>query len=409
MSSKTTGNKRTVITLTLTASLIYAINCGIRSNYGILLNPIVQNSGVSYSSVSFIIAMAQLTYGIMQPVFGAAALKKTNQFVLKCGVIMSAAGIISIPFCKSFVLLLASLGILLPSGFAALAFGIVMGTITPGLPKNRTATVSGIVTASAGLGSTVFSPLIQFLTVAAGLAGCMLFIGIPTLILLPVSILMCRNGDTEAAAADDDLPVPEKNDIRKMVRNAFADHDYVCIFFGFFTCGFHMAIIETHLFTQITTYGFSAGFTSIAFSAYGVAAMIGAVLSGILCDHIKMGHVLAALYGSRTIMVAAFLVLPKNALTIYAFLILLGLTGNATVPPTSGLTSNLFGAAKLGTLFGLAFLAHQIGSFFSAWFGGICVTATGTYTLIWLVDIVLCTAASIVCTRIRNTGNISKY
>ena len=109
----------------------------------------------------------------MQPVFGAAALKKTNQFVLKCGVIMSAAGIISIPFCKSFVLLLASLGILLPSGFAALAFGIVMGTITPGLPKNRTATVSGIVTASAGLGSTVFSPLIQFLTVAAGLAGCM--------------------------------------------------------------------------------------------------------------------------------------------------------------------------------------------------------------------------------------------
>lgn len=37
-----------------------------------------------------------------------------------------------------------------------------------------------------------------------------------------------------------------------------------------------------------------------------------------------------------------------------------------SVPPTSGLTERLFGAAKLGTLVGVVFFSHQAGSFLSA-------------------------------------------
>lgn len=124
-----------------------------------------------------------------------------------------------------------------------------------------------------------------------------------------------------------------------------------------------MAIIETHLFTQITTYGFSHQIAAYAFSAYGIATLAGSILSGGLCGRIPMKNVLGGLYASRAVMVLAFLLLPKNLFTIFGFSILLGMTGNATVPPTSGLTEQFFGAAKLATLFGVVFSLTRSAAF----------------------------------------------
>lgn len=389
---------RSVILLTLAASLIYAISAGIRSNYGILLGPISVNSGVDYPSVSFVLAVAQLIFGIMQPVFGVVAMKKSNPFVLRCGIAMTTAGLLLLPLCKSMWLLMITLGFLLPSGTAALSFGIVMGAIMHKLPEKAAPVVSGIVTASCGVGSAVLSPAIQVLTATGGLLDAMLFLGVPALLLLPISILMCRSG-----AEPEQKVKPKKQEIHlgTMMKEAAGNKDYRFLLAGFFTCGFHMAIIETHLYTQITNFGFSKQIAAFAFSAYGIATIIGAVLSGILCSRIPMKYVLGGLYGFRCTMVLMFLVLPKTMFSVYGFTILLGLTGNATVPPTSGLTGRIFGTAKLATLFGVVFFSHQIGSFFSAWLGGICLSAMGGYTLIWLVDVALSVMACFVSLMIK--------
>lgn len=149
--------------LTLAASLIYGVSSGIRANYGILLGPVSQNSGVDYASVSFVLAVAQLSFGIMQPVFGILAMRRSSPFVLRCGVGFMAAGLLLLPFCRSLPALLAALGLLLPAGAAALAFGIVMGVLTPKLPRSRVTAASGVVTASAGIGSTVIAPSCRLL------------------------------------------------------------------------------------------------------------------------------------------------------------------------------------------------------------------------------------------------------
>lgn len=130
---------------------------------------------------------------------------------------------------------------------------------------------------------------------------------------------------------------------------------------------------------------------------------VGCVLSGVACSRIQMKPVLGFLYGLRCIIVLTFFLVPKTLVTICAFTILLGLTGNATVPPTSGLVSCVFGAAELATLFGIVFLAHQIGSFFSAWFGGICASATGDYTLVWGASALLSALASFVSFHIKES------
>ena len=69
--------------------------------------------------------------------------------------------------------------------------------------------------------------------------------------------------------------------------------------------------------------------------------------------------------------------------------------------PTSGLTEKLFGADYLATLFGVVFLSHQVGSFFSAWIGGLSVKLTGDYILVWAIAVVLSLTACITAYRIK--------
>ena len=152
---------------------------------------------------------------------------------------------------------------------------------------------------------------------------------------------------------------------------------------------------------QFTSYGFTEQSVTYAFSIYGIATMAGSVVSGYLGSRFPMKKVLGGFYASRTLWIIGFLLLPKLPVTMYLFAILLGFTGAATVPPTSGLIGRRFGPAALGTLFGVAFLCHQVGSFVSAWIGGLTVTATGGYTLIWCIDAALCILAAACAFRVR--------
>ena len=392
-------NRITVCAIILAACLFYAISSGIRSNYGLIQNPISANSGVTYASISFILAVAQLSFGIMQPVFGVLALKKSNGFVLSCGAILATIGLIGIPFCHLEWMLMLFLGLMMPIGLAAFSFGIIMGSITPILGERRAAAVSGFVSASSGLGSIILAPLLRGMLDNIGLWGAILSLGIPTLCLIPVAFWFSRFGNIPSEETED----PDTVSFKEMVIDALKNRSYLFLMIAFFTCGFHMAIIETHLYSQFISYGFSDEIVAYSFSLYGIMAMIGSVVSGVLCSRFSMKRVLGCFYGSRAIWIIGFMFLPKTLLTIYAYAAVLGFTGNATVPPTSGLINKLYGPVRLGTLFGFVFVAHQVGSFFSAWFGGLCVTATGSYTLIWIASAMLSILAATASFLVKET------
>lgn len=384
-----------IIYLTATACLLYGMSAGLRSNYGILIGAISQNSGINYSSVSFILAVGQLVFGLMQPVFGIVALKKSNRLVLVMGLLVMAIGSVLTPLSKEPLPLFLSLGIVLPAGTGAISFGVIMGTITPKLGRERAAAVSGIVSASSGIGSTILSPIIQYALMQWGLWLTMLVLSIPMLLLIPLSIHISSGGtDHWATSPEDEIHV------LTMIKEAFQNPSYVLITIGFFTCGFHMAIIETHMYSQFVSYGASEQTAALAFSVYGLATMLGCVVSGVVSAKVKMKWVLSFLYGFRVVIIGVFLLLPKTIPTIFGVAVLLGMISAATVTPTSGITEKLFGPGKLATLFGICFLAHQMGSFLSAWLGGFCLEVTDGYTLIWIADIVLCMCACAICTRI---------
>lgn len=140
----------TVILVTLACTLLFMLNNGVRSNFGLISTAIQSRTGLASERISFAIAIAQLLYGLSQPFFGILALKKSNSFVLGLGGILMGAGLLLIPVSRSDVMLDISLGLLVGLAAGALAFGVVMGAAAPALGNKYAATASGIATAVGG-------------------------------------------------------------------------------------------------------------------------------------------------------------------------------------------------------------------------------------------------------------------
>lgn len=381
--------------------LVFAVMQGIHDNYGIMMNGIIEHTNISYSSVSFVIAVGQILYGVTQPLFGMIALKKSNAFVMICGILLMTVGLVATPFCTTIFTLLIFFGIILPTGTGALCFGIVMGAIAPILGEKRAAMVSGIVQASAGIGDALMSPGLQYLTAWKGISVSMPFFSIPILIMLPIAFWLGHNRKKNEQI---DLTSEHHNKDEKLfaiLGNAVRSRTYWYLLIGFSTCGFHMAIIETHLFSQYVSSGISGNIASFALTVYGITTMFGAVITGFLGQKFRMKNVLSMVYAIRVIIAVGFIFIPKSIPFAFIATALLGLTGDSTVPPTTGIISAKVGVAKMAVVYGSIFIGHQIGAFASAWLGGVLVNTALGYSALWIVDLCLSFIAATASFKIR--------
>ena len=165
---------------------------------------------------------------------------------------------------------------------------------------------------------------------------------------------------------------------------------------GFFTCGFHIAFLVTHLPGEVQLCGMSAGVAATSLAIIGLANIAGSLTAGALGGVYRLKWLLFWIYLARAAAIAVYLLAPKTALTFYVFAMVLGFTWLSTIPPTAGLVGKLFGMRYLATLFGLAIFTHQIGGFFGAWLGGIALVETGSYQWMWYADMALALAAAFV-------------
>lgn len=388
----------TAVLLTTAACFVYMVTCGIRNNFGLMLTAITEHAGLAFASVSFVLAVGQFCFGVTQPLSGLLADRRGNRFALVTGLVCAAAGTVLLPLCRSQGSLMLVLGILLPGGLGLTSFGLLLDSVTPRIPASLRTLASGVLNASSGMGNTLMTPVVSGAILAGGLTMGAGTLAILAAIAIPVTWFLCGRNDkkrTPKGGKEENLSVGE------LTREAVHSRDYLFIVFGFFTCGFHMALITNHLATEIMSYGYSYQEAANAFSIYGVATILGALAVGAVCGRLSMKNVLGTLYASRTLWIVLFFLLPKTMPVICGYIILLGATGSSTVTPVSELCRSLFGQRGVTIFFGVAFVAHQIGSFFSAWLGGVCFESTGGYTAIWAVDAVLSLAAALVSYKLR--------
>lgn len=389
-----------VIIVVMAACLVHGVMQGVHDNYGIMMNGLLPVTGVDYAGISFCIGTGALVYGFAQPFLGMLALRKSYVFVIFMGILFTITGLAATPLCRNFFSLLIFFGLVLPFGTTGLCFGIVMGAVTPVLGERRAAVVSGIIQASAGIGDALMSPGLERIISGFGIRTAMAVTAVPFLVMIPVVLWLGKtNRDCTAVSPDQSI---ENQSLVSILKAAFADRDYRLLLIGFATCGFNMSIIESHLFSQYLSYGIPGKTASLTLTVYGIATMTGAVAVGFLSTKFRMKNILGCVYAIRVLISLSFLFLPKTVPFAFLATTFLGMSGDATVPPTSGIISRKFGAEKMAVLYGFTLIGHQIGAFASSYLGGVLVKMNAGYAPLWAINLILAAIASIASFSIRD-------
>lgn len=390
--------QRTFWTLVIAAAAILAVTMGIRQSLGLFVSPLNTSTGLGIVAISLAMAIAQFTWGLAQPLFGMLADHVSAFKVIVIGTLLLAAGLALTPFASSQTGLIFSLGLLTAIGAGAGSFSILIGAVAAKLPAERRSFAAGFINAGGSFGQFIFAPLSQALIHSFNWINAMLILACTSLCSIAMALPLRNKPDvSKHPSAKTDAGIT----LAQQLRIAFKDRSYWCLHIGFFTCGFHIAFLVTHLPGEVNLCGLTPAVGASSLAIIGLSNVAGSLYAGWLGQTRRMKMILFCMYASRAVAVAAYLAAPKTPWTFYLFAAVLGFTWLSTVPPTAGLVGKLFGPRYLATLFGFTLLSHQIGGFFGAWLGGLVFYANGSYVWMWCGDIALAMLAAVANLPIR--------
>ena len=387
--------KPDVLVTTLAAAGILMVTMGVRQSLGLFVNPLMLSTGLEIATISLALAVGQFAWGAIQPITGGLADRFGPRAVLIGGLVVMALGSAITPFMTSGFGLVVSLGLLSAMGSGAGSFSVLIGAAARRLPAVAHGSAAGVINAGGSFGQFVFAPILQKLIQTIGWMGTMWAMALVTLAALPLVGQLTKRAEAPVKHVESDKGV------LAAVGASFKNPSYWLLHAGFFTCGFHIAFLVTHLPGEVALCGLPASVASWSLAIIGLANIIGSLYAGSCVAKYRSKYVLAAMYGSRTLLIAWYLLMPKTQLTYYVFAAGLGFTWLATVPPTAAIVGKLFGVRYLATLFGMTLLSHQIGGFFGAYLGGWAITRFGDYGWMWYADMILAALAALVNLPIR--------
>ena len=379
-----------VLGVTLLCGTIMMITMGSRQTLGLFLGPLNTSTGLGIATISLAMAIGQFVWGAVQPISGALADRYGPRPVLIGGLLILAAGSALTPLMDTGFGLMISIGLMAAMGSGSCSFSVLIGVASQRIPAQTRGSVSGFINAGGSLGQFVFAPITQKLIQTLGWMGAMWSLALITLMAIPLA------NKLTGIQAQDQVHAQKDLGLAQAVKDALKDPSYIFLHMGFFTCGFHIAFLITHLPTEVGLCGLPASVASWSLAIIGLSNIVGSIMAGSFVGKYRSKVVLSLMYASRSVLIAAYVLAPKTDLTFYLFAAGLGLTWLATVPPTATLVGKLFGVRYLGTLFGLTLLSHQIGGFLGAYLGGLAIIEFGDYQWMWYADIVLSLFAALI-------------
>ena len=372
---------RNALVVVIAAALVLSVVMGIRQTFGLFINPFSYDRGLPVTIIAFAIAVHNLVWGFAQPFAGAAADRYGATPVVAFGAATFAGGLALAAVAPSGLLLVLGLGVLVGIGISCTSFGVVLAAVGRVATPQQRSMAMGIASAGGSLGQVLLVPLAQTVRESAGVSVSLFVLAALTLLIAPAGMLLDRRQRNGATASASETSSPSS--LKAVLALAARHRGYRLLTIGFFTCGFQLAFIGTHLPGYLLLCHMPLGLGATALALIGLFNMAGSWGCGWLGGRFRQQYVLGWLYLVRSGAIAAFLLLPTTTTSVVIFAAVMGLTWLGTVPLTSGLVAKVFGTRHLGTLFGVCFLSHQIGSFLGAWLGGFMFDLTGSYTLVW--------------------------
>ena len=377
----------------IAASLVLLISFAIRASFGVFQIPIANDLGWFRTEFSLAIAIQNLAWGIATPLFGAFAEKLGDRKAVVVGVLVYALGL-ALSSMASTATSHQLLEILVGVGIAGTGFGVILGVVGRAASDETRSLALGLTTAAGSAGQIVGPPLTQYLLNAT--TWQTVFLMYAGVILLALLALPFMKAPPKVSAQG------LEQSLRKILNIAIRDPSYALIFIGFFSCGFQLAFVTAHFPAFVTEacatidpngilakmgVRDTADLGAVSIAVIGLFNIIGTVTAGALGGRYSKRLLLAWIYLGRTVLSAWFILMPMTPTTVLVFSAVMGSLWLATVPLTSGLVAYIYGLKYMGTLYGLVFLSHQIGSFVGVWLGGDFYDRFGSYEIVWWVGV----------------------
>ena len=376
----------------LVGCAIILVSFAIRASFGVFQIPIADEFGWARAEFSLAIAIQNLAWGIGQPIFGAIAEKIGDRKAIILGALFYAAGLVLssfaiTPTAHQFYEVLVGFGI------AGTGFGVILAVVGRASSDENRSMSLAIATAAGSAGQIFGAPLAEWmLSFMTWQSTFTIFAAaiLATLLLLP----MMRAPSISKVELEESLGT--------ILIKAFKDPSYTLIALGFFSCGYQLGFMTAHFPAMITemcgaidpsgmlaSLGVSttSALGAIAISLIGLANIGGTLLAGWAGSRYSKKYLLAGIYTCRTIVAAVFILMPITPTSVIIFSIAMGSLWLATVPLTSGLVAYIYGVRYMGTLYGIVFFSHQLGSFLGVWLGGRMYDTFGDYTMVWWIGI----------------------
>ena len=370
-----------LLVLVIAGCLVAAVTNGVRNSFGLFTLPVTSGLGISRETWALAIAIQNLAWGIAQPFAGGFADRFGSARVIATGLVVYAIGLVLCSISPTGTVLYFTAGIISGAGFATCSFSIVMAAFGRAVPHEKRSLIFGVATAASSFGQFIFAPISQEFITLYGWQSA--FVWLAAIVFAVIPLTFALRGKSESQAGQADLPFMEA------IARAWGYGSYRLLVIGFFVCGFHLAFISVHLPAYLVQCGLPPETASWSLAVIGLFNIAGSLLSGYLGGRVPKQLLLASIYLGRAIAFALFMLLPVTSASAYIFSAAIGLLWLSTVPLTAGLVTLFFGARYMGMLYGIAFLSHQIGSFMGAWLGGVVYDATGSYSIMWYLGIML--------------------
>src|SRR5215813_8639900 len=382
---------RTPLVIIACGCAIALLSFGPRSSLGFFIQPIGSEFSWGRDVFGLAFAVQNLLWGLGQPIAGAIADRFGILRVMCVGALLYAGGLFMMRYATTPLSLDLGAGVLIGFGLSGCSFNLVLSAFSKLLPPEKRGFALGAGTAAGSFGQFVFAPLGVAMIDHLGWQGALTVFAALMLLILPLSLALAT-----PPATSSNLPAVDQQSFKTALAEAFGHRSYVLLVLGFFTCGFQLAFISVHLPAYLVDRGISVLVGGWVVAAIGLFNIMGSLGVGWVQSFFPKRYILSLIYLVRALSIIAFISFPITPGSAILFGAITGLTWLSTVPPTSALVALMFGTRWFATLYGFAFVSHQVGGFLGVWLGGMVFESFGSYGPVWWLSVFFGAASALI-------------
>ena len=391
MSSEKFFTSKKALNTLIAASLVVIISLGIRQTFGLFYFDFNTDLDISISHFGFVMGLQLLLWGLFSPIFGYITDKYGGAIAIIIGFLFYLAGVLL--FNSGFnsnAYFTLTIGVLIGIGLGSTAIGIPVSVVAKHFPASNRTIATGIVTCAGSFGYFVSPLLVRYSLIETGWENTLfyfcLLLGLGLIVALFVSTPKIPKGVNQ----------DNNQTAKEALKEAFSNKSFIYLTLGFFVCGWHIALVATHIPTYMADKGLPDWTPAMVLALIGAFNMVGTITSGYLATRYSKKIILSAIYLLRGASIIYFIFLPPSVFNSVVFGVTFGFLWLSTVPPTNGIVAHIFGTKYVALLYGIVFVSHQIGSFLGAYLGGVFYELTGNFDYAWYGSIALSIFAGLI-------------